>query len=121
MSWAAANQAAQGRRERSYLFVWARPRTPRCDGRSATNPPPDHRRSVRPGARDFPIDHLALLVDAPALAQHGHELLEPAGARLGPARLLEAIEDRVAVGAVEPREELARGRIGVERGLQVGG
>jgi hypothetical protein len=31
MSWAAANRAAHGRRERSYLVVWARPRTQRCD------------------------------------------------------------------------------------------
>ena len=28
----AANQAAQGRRERAYRVVWARPRTKRCDG-----------------------------------------------------------------------------------------
>jgi Glycosyl hydrolases family 43 len=35
---------AQGRRERSYLAVWARPRTPRCDG----SQPQPHQRPIPP-------------------------------------------------------------------------
>ncbi len=46
-SWAAANRAAQGRRERSYRAVWARPRTQRCDG---SQPQPRRRPIPAPAA-----------------------------------------------------------------------
>ncbi len=63
MSWAVASQAAQGRRERSYWSVWARPRTMRCDG----SRPQPHNASTyqRPAcvqARDESGHHVRLLV-----------------------------------------------------------
>src|SRR5881392_1045275 len=68
MSWAAANRAAQGRRERSYLVVWARPRTSRCDGSqpqptSEPNPRQDPDVQVRGGVESIISPHR---VDAPA-------------------------------------------------------
>ena len=54
-----------------------------------------------------------------AAREHRDELGDPLRARLRPLRVLDAVEDRVAVVAVELLEELARGRVGVERGAQV--
>src|SRR3954471_8346723 len=56
----------------------------------------------------------------PAL-QHRDEFTQTALAGLGLLRLVEAIEDRVAVGAVQRREELASGTIAIELAPQVVG
>src|SRR4051794_4567491 len=51
--------------------------------------------------------------------EHADELLEPARARLGPLGVVEAVEDRVAVRAVEGREVGRRDGVGVELGLEI--
>ena len=54
-------------------------------------------------------------------AQHRDVLLDAPRAGFRPLGVLNAVEDRVAVGAVERAEERARLRIGVERALEVVG
>ena len=94
------------------------------------------RRNARLDRRHRPPGQMPLLVARPRLTlrsrpggggrvdrlaglEHRDELLEPAGARLGPLRVLEPVEDRVAVAAVEPREERRRRRARVELALEV--
>src|SRR6185437_14458892 len=50
--------------------------------RSATDPPPDHPRSVPPGARDLPINHLAL----PGPAARETQMVGDSGGNHGPPR-----------------------------------
>src|SRR4051812_25222735 len=61
-----------------------------------------------------------LVVDLLAAFEHGDELAQAALARLRLFCLLEAVGDRVAVGAVERGEELGCGRVGIELALEVG-
>ena len=60
-------------------------------------------------------------VDRLAGLEHGDELLQPARARLGLLRVLEPVEDRVAVAAVEAGEERGGRGARVELALQVVG
>src|SRR3954471_11361353 len=53
--------------------------------------------------------------------EHADVLGDPAGPRLGPLRVLDLVQDRVAVRAREPGEEGGRLRIRVELRLQVVG
>src|SRR5689334_5707 len=58
-------------------------------------------------------------VDRLAARAHGDEAIEARRARLGFLRALQAIEDRVAVGAVELLEEAARAGVPRQRRGQI--
>src|SRR3954465_10560794 len=57
------------------------------------------------------------LVHGLASLEHADVLGDPSGPRLGPIRVLDPVEDRVAVGARERGEERRRLRVPVELGL----
>ena len=76
---------------------------------------------VRRAREDAPLPRVAARVNRLAAAAHRHELRRSAW-RASPALgVLDAVQDRVAVDAVELGEELRGGRVGVERGAQVVG
>ena len=76
---------------------------------------------VRRPREDAPLPRARRGVKRLAAAEHRHELLDPARARLGLLRVLEPVQDRVAVVASRALEELARRGVAVERGAQVVG
>ena len=60
-------------------------------------------------------------MDPLAAPQHLDEFPQPALARLGPLRVVESVDDRVAVGAVECLEGLSGRPVPLQLALEVGG
>ena len=68
------------------------------------------------GPEPQPRRPLTLGVERLAAREHRDKRRDAPGPGLRPPRRLEPVQDGVAVLGVEPREELRRGRVGVERG-----
>src|ERR1700730_14145853 len=58
-------------------------------------------------------------MDRLAAGQHGHVLLDPLRARFRLLCIVNAIEDRVSIVAVEPLKVLFGSRLAIERGLEI--
>src|SRR6059058_1854350 len=59
-------------------------------------------------------------MDGLSALEHGDELLDASAAGLGPLRGFDAVEDGVAISAVEAMEHLARNRTGIESCGEIG-
>src|SRR5437588_244711 len=70
-------------------------------------------------ATSLPYSMLPLWVNGLPGGQHRDELLQPAGTRFGLLRVLQSIEDGIAIHPIEREEELQGPRVAVEGLLEV--